>query len=543
MSNIGLVSRRSFFGSLTVGVAILSATGRSHSQEVLRSWVIQGALGDVDSIPDLDGDGFREIVVGRIWYPAPGGPGQVYAISGLAGTTLYSYTATTGSELGYPLATVGDVNGDGFPDFGAGSLGGMAWLFDGRNGSVLLQRRASTGSVVSIGDVNGDGMGDVLFSGGTLSIVPGNGGSASVYLGGSLELFYTIDAPSFARNFGWSSVALGDVDSDGVGDFAIGAPGLYGQLYSSGYVFVYSGRDGRLLHDLLSSACKGEEEFGFRLAAPGDLTGDRICDLAVGAPKCNGAQGPGRLYLFDGRTGDLISMVDPPPLYVGLGYQVEAVGDVNGNGYGDLILGSLLKYNLNPYSASFETWVMDGETRETIFVIPAFSTPDPVGNNIDWNGDDFPDFLMRPSKLELRSGAPTGVSVLGTACPSAADRIPRIGATGMAVIGEDYPVHLSRVRPNVAGFLAVGTAPVTRSAFPGVTGRGSTCPLLVAPTTIYPTRTREIRPGEGVATVEIPIQNDPSLQGTTFYAQWLVMDEEDELSLAASTRMLEIQIQ
>ncbi len=502
------------------------------AQTPIRSWNPLG-FGAADSIPDLDGDGFRELVVGQIAKFTPKNAGSVFALSSLTGQKLYSYSGSPGEYLGIPLITVGDATGDGFPDIASGSIFTSTMALDGRNGSALFQRGRAVTSIASLGDLNGDGLDDVLFATGVASL--GFGGSASVYLGGSFELAYEIRAPPPASVFGESSTAMGDVDGDGVPDFAIGAPADYNFAPATGQVYVYSGKDGSLIWEHAGGYLWA---FGRGLASPGDLNGDGINDLVVSEGGCCAyPSGPGRLYFFDGPTGAPIAMLDPPPMHWAFGNQVVSAGDVDGNGFGDILV--TIVDNATPRS---EVWLIDGGTRETIYDLPYRLGP-LKGGGLDWDGDDFPDFLNSPYWLELWSGAPVGVRVLGQACPLASDRPPRIGATGVAEIGEDYPIHLSRVRPNVAAFLATGAAPVSRSFLPLVSGRGSACPLLVASSAIYAARTREIRPGEGVATVEVPISNDPSLQGTIFYAQWLVMDEADESKVAASTRMLEIQIQ
>lgn len=87
--------------------------------------------------------------------------------------------------------------------------------------------------------------------------------------------------------------AAGDVDGDGYGDVIAGAPGT---SLAGGKVFIYSGRDGALLLEIMSS--EDNDRFGRSVAGVGDLNGDGKSELLIGAPE---AQGGGRAYLYSGK--------------------------------------------------------------------------------------------------------------------------------------------------------------------------------------------------------------------------------------------------
>lgn len=101
-------------------------------------------------------------------------------------------------------------------------------------------------------------------------------------------------------------------------------------------VFAFSGASGHLIYEL-----KGEvvdDFFGSALAAPGDLTGDGISDLVVGAWGCCLGWGPGRLYFFDGRNGEPIHQISAPTAHSNFARGLASAGDANGDGVGDVLV-------------------------------------------------------------------------------------------------------------------------------------------------------------------------------------------------------------
>src|SRR5262245_14221570 len=131
--------------------------------------------------------------------------------------------------------------------------------------------------------------------------------------------------------------AIGDWDGDGLGDIAIGAPYDATAGLNAGAVRIHSGKDGSILATLFGA--NGDDLFGRAVARMPDLDGDGIDDLAVGAPATHHS-GPdyGSVYLYSGRTGALQRRIDAFALPA-FGYQVGAIGDVDGDGIADLYVG------------------------------------------------------------------------------------------------------------------------------------------------------------------------------------------------------------
>jgi hypothetical protein len=133
-------------------------------------------------------------------------------------------------------------------------------------------------------------------------------------LGGALAsegqtLLFRLDdpKPQESASFGSALAAVGDVDGDGVPDLAVGAPGQeVAGRNSQGQVSVLSGATGSLLHTLDDPTPRAGASFGSALAAVGDVDGDGVPDLAVGAPGQNvyhredqeRVRGQGRAFLF-----------------------------------------------------------------------------------------------------------------------------------------------------------------------------------------------------------------------------------------------------
>ena len=145
------------------------------------------------------------------------------------------------------------------------------------------------------------------------------------------------DEPS-APEFGWAVAGAGDVDNDGYDDVIVGHR-FYGFAVGNviGRAIVYSGLNGTVLH-----AFDGEgDEFGYCVDGVGDANGDGHADLVVGAPwEDNGANGAGNVKVFSGADGALLYNFDGGGSRARLGWACAGAGDINRDGYADLILGA-----------------------------------------------------------------------------------------------------------------------------------------------------------------------------------------------------------
>lgn len=197
------------------------------------------------------------------------------------------------------------------------------------------------GVVTGAGDTNADGVGDVLV---------GAPGSDRVYLvSGTGAISRVIPAPSTpGLQFGAALASVGDVNRDGVPDFSVGAPpeppvaaactsGLEcgGPSPAEGRAFVFSGATGDMAWELVPSITAGTQ-FGRSVTGGGDLSGDGVPDIVVGAPSRTNA--PGTVFAFSGANGaQLWSRQDPSPSF---GELVVSTPDVSGDSIADMLVWS-----------------------------------------------------------------------------------------------------------------------------------------------------------------------------------------------------------
>jgi len=154
-------------------------------------------------------------------------------------------------------------------------------------------------AVASAGDINGDGFGDIIVG------APGANGSAGaayIYLGGPDGLRRTpleLDGPGVGAEFGRAVAGLGDIDGDGFNDIIVGA---WAMNANDGASYVYRGGMSGLssVPQTLNGPASREGEFGRAVASAGDINGDGFSDIIIGAPEEE--SGDGAAYLFLGGT-------------------------------------------------------------------------------------------------------------------------------------------------------------------------------------------------------------------------------------------------
>ncbi len=153
--------------------------------------------------------------------------------------------------------------------------------------------------------------------------------------------------PQFGAGFG-SRLAVGDVTGDGVNDVFVSSQGQQfpNDEGRAGMVTLINGATREAVYNVTNPDVQATgPRFGFEIAVIPDLNGDGLGDLVVGAGRqeVDGNAGQGRLYVFDGATGEPEYTIDNPDPQAGgfFGAYASAAGDVTGDGLGDIVTGAV----------------------------------------------------------------------------------------------------------------------------------------------------------------------------------------------------------
>ncbi|MBO9200789.1 MULTISPECIES: FG-GAP-like repeat-containing protein [Niastella] len=329
---------------------------------------------------DVNGDGYSDVIVGAYMYDngqADEGAAFIYhgSAAGISTTAAAMVESNQASaNFGYSVAGAGDVNGDGYSDVIVGASmydngevdEGAAFIYHGAAAGISTtaaatvesnQASANSGSSVSgAGDVNGDGYSDVIVGAPFFSDGEGNEGAAFIYHGSaagiSTTAAATVESNQFLAFLGISVAGAGDVNGDGYSDVIAGAY-LYDHGESNeGAAFIYLGSAAGIntTAAALVESNQASASFGFSVAAAGDVNGDGYSDVIVGAYTYdNGISNEGAAFIYHGSAAGIsttaATMVESNQASAYLGSAVASAGDVNGDGYSDVIVGAYLYDN------------------------------------------------------------------------------------------------------------------------------------------------------------------------------------------------------
>ncbi len=295
-------------------------------------------------------------------------------------------------QFGWIARNIGDVDGDGIndvvvsaPTHGAkSSHAGRIYVYSGKSGQLLWSADGAQGDelgtgVEAAGDTDCDGIPDVVASG------PSAKGVAYIYSGREGRVLHRFHSVNPQESFGNHISGAGDVDGDGCADIIVGSPGKPGEDKSPGHAYVYSGKSAAPLLSLAGE--RNGDEFGSTVA--GYSRGNEHY-LVVGAAR-GGSARHGRVYIYSGAQPSLRFTIDADTTGVALGAMFVSVpGDLDGDGLVDIYAAD---WSNNAHGVSTgRVYVHSGRTGERLLALSGetegegFGTSPAVAGDVDADG-------------------------------------------------------------------------------------------------------------------------------------------------------------
>ena len=449
----------------------------------------------VSSAGDVNGDGIPDLIIGAVGADPHGaasgasyvvfgktsGWGAAFDLSTLNGANGFKLSGEAANDdAGFSVSSAGDFNGDGFDDLLVGapyhnSHAGRSYVVFGKAGGFAANLDLSTlagvdgfringsstedagFSVHAAGDVNGDGYADVIvgafgasahgaFSGAAYVVFGHPSGFPDVDLTGLVGTNgFKISGSAAGESAGTSVSSAGDVNGDGFDDLIIGANYASPHGTYSGAAYVVFGKASGFAANIDVSSLNGANGFklsgvaaqnktGTSVASAGDVNGDGYEDIIVGAPYSN--SNGGTAYVVFGKASGFAANLDLSTLNGTNGFaisgpsgnghvgtSVASAGDVNGDGFDDLIIGAtqvnfstgaayVVFGKASGFSADIELFGLDGTNG---FALNGVNGGDFTGRSVssagDVNGDGLAD-LQVGAEFADPNGAYSGASFL-----------------------------------------------------------------------------------------------------------------------------------
>jgi hypothetical protein len=477
-------------GSIALALALSCAASSAQVQVAQFSgsnWT-ESVGRSVVGLGDVDGDGLPDFATGAPWHSNnTTDPGHVYVCKGSTAALVRTLTGQSGGDdFGSALANAGDIDGDGVddvlvgaPDFvstgghDSGTTPGFVELYSGATGALLLHVVGDAAgdmfgtSLSAVNDLDGDGVEDFAVGAPGYDGPASNGGMVRMLSGASGSTLWTRASGQTSSGYGVCVATVGDVNGDGDLDIAVGAP----SYDDAGGVFVFSGADGALLRSWIGPQAK--IRFGGALAGIGDVDGDLVPDLAVGAVEAPYGTSKGTLYVYSMASGALLYERAGESNSSYFGSSVAPIGDLDGDGASELAVGAMV------YKAGIQggydgaVSVLSGASGAVIGRILGdaweyFGVS--VAGLGDVQGDGRIDFVAGgiDSNLNQRGFArvvatdwPMPPSVYCTAKQNSQGCEPAISSTGTPTLSgaDDFTVHASNVVNQKIGLFLWGTSP------------------------------------------------------------------------------------
>ena len=303
------------------------------------------------NIGDVNADGINDLVVGAPGYNADQGLCRI--LNGSTGVSIRSYFGTAGTtgRFGSVIAAGGDLNADGVRDFvvGAPAGAGYALVLSGAAATTIRTHNGTgtenLGSSLAVGDFTGDGVADYAMG---APEAPGAGtsrGRVLVVNGATGVTFSTLQGLSDSDDFGESLAAIPAVSSNALGTSSLAIGADQGAILP-GYVKVYSYKLAGvppLFINLMSAeftinGSVNGQDMGEAVASAGDVDGDGIGDIAIGSP--GHSTSTGKVEIYSSADQRLLAMFEGSGTASNFGQMIDAIGDTNADGCPNVLIGA-----------------------------------------------------------------------------------------------------------------------------------------------------------------------------------------------------------
>ncbi|MEW6742302.1 MAG: integrin alpha [Planctomycetota bacterium] len=305
-------------------------------RHVLAQWVSIGeawSFGKPSLLADIDGDGVDDTIIGDKDSDAvPEGSVRVYA--GLSQRLIVWLRGNNAVDLfGDTVAVLDDLDGDGWRELLVGAPAsdtgnfnaGSVYLISARTGDVIWEQDGETRAesmpfgLENLGDIDADGVSDFIVSSRDATVSGmRRAGRVWVYSGRTLNLIYELAGDQAGIEFGSRVAVLGDTDRDGISDFSVGDNEL---------VYIYSGLTGTRRFTLN----KREGDVGYNITRGADYDADGVNDfLALYPKKWN------HVAVYSGVDGSVLGIVGDEGVSP-FGERLASVPDLTGDGLPDLV--------------------------------------------------------------------------------------------------------------------------------------------------------------------------------------------------------------